>query len=97
MSQKEAALVSLPEFNQRREGWERERRNRWEMARWMMWQEYLLNPYIKPANKPRSPYDILRLEGDPEPKALTKEECHIGDEEKTILCEIFNKLKKHNG
>lgn len=94
MSRVQAAQVGLPEFNQRYKGWEEEKRAQWTIARWVVWQEYNLNPYIKPANKPRTPADILRFDNeDTSVSSVRPEDCHIEEREAAILEEIYNSIK----
>lgn len=33
----------------------------WAVARWTAWNEYLLSPYIKKQNKPKTPADLFKL------------------------------------
>lgn len=71
---------------------------RWEIARWEVWHIYLNNPYIKRGQKPRKPSDILHLSGETDTrKDITAEDCHISEEQRNILTDIFNKIRRNNG
>lgn len=95
MTRREAAQVSLPEFNLRYHGWEKRETREWERVRWIVFHEYCLNPYIKPASKPRRPSAILPLPGDREPfDDMKPEDCHVTEEQKRVLEEMFNQIRQ---
>jgi len=94
MSRWQAAQVSLPELNQRYNGWSEEQKQKWEIARWVVWNEYRLSPYIKPADKPKSPTDIFKFEGETTPiDSVMPEDCHVSVEMALALEELYRDFK----
>ena len=79
---------------------EEEERGRWELARWVCFNVYQMNPYIKPP-RAASAKSYIRFPWE----AVTEEEakeaaarCQVTQEEQDKLNEIFNSImKKNNG
>lgn len=81
MTEREAALTSYHEYVTRLKGFDMERRDRWEMKRWEMWQHMLLSPNIKEYNKPKTPQAFMRFPWEKDPNAgVTQEDCKISQE-----------------
>lgn len=62
MSERDACVVTYREYLLRREAYEKEIINRWEMVRWLGWNARILTPELK--NPPRRPQDVFRLPND---------------------------------
>lgn len=92
MTEKQAALTSLTEYRLRVYGYERQQRQSWEVARWTAWHIYANNPYIKPAQKPRTPMDVCRFLWDENVKKktrITRKDCHISKGKEKALNAIY--------
>ena len=81
---------------QRHKGYAETEQRDWVVARWVVWHQYGLSPFVKPAYKPRHPYDLLRLDGDPEShvQGLTPDMCHVEDAERKGVLRIFDKIRR---
>lgn len=93
MTERQAALTSYREYRLRLEGHEKEVRERMEVARWSCFMIYCQNPYIKPPKAQtvisyyRFPWENEDLDGE-----VTKENCHVSEEEQAKLDKIFNEV-----
>ncbi len=54
-------LTSFEEARMLLKGRDMEMRERWEIARWMMFTVVSGNPYIRQGHRPRRPSDLLRF------------------------------------
>lgn len=59
MSEREAALCSWHEYELRSKAYERQAQQRWELARWQVWQ--LLSPHYKKGQAPKTPQAFCRF------------------------------------
>lgn len=95
-SEREAALTSFLEYSLRAKGLERELQEKMEVARWIAFQIYMQNPYIKPP-RAKSPQSYLRLPWE-EPTEDEVEQaatdCQVSDAEAAVLDRIFAELRK---
>lgn len=69
-----------------------ESQERWSIARWMVWQEMLLSPNIKPHHKPKSPQAFCRFPWErPEAEELAEKakQYQVTPEEETALNKIL--------
>lgn len=93
-SEREAALTSFNEYRLLLEGFEARQRERWELARWVCFNIYSQNPYIKPPKAQtvqayiRFPWEKMSAE---EANAM-KESCHVTPEEQAELDKIFKEV-----
>jgi len=91
-SEREAGLTPFNEYRLLLEGFEAQQRERWELARWICFNIYCQNPYIKPPKAQtvqayiRFPWEQMTAE---EANAM-KERCHVTPEEQAELDKIFN-------
>lgn len=97
MTQKQAALTGMTEYQQRREGWEKGRQEQWELTRWLAWHHYSLSPFLK--QKPRTPKDIVTFPWeDGGDKKLTKRQARkrakVTDAERDALDAIMQDFYK---
>lgn len=73
-----------------------ESQERWALARWMMWQEMLLSPHIKPANKPKTPQFFCRFPWEqPEAEELAEKakQFRITPEQEAELNRIMKEFE----
>lgn len=76
------------------EGRDQAERERMELARWVCFNIYSMNPYIKGA-KARSPRQYIRFpweEMTAEEANAMKEKCHVTEEEQAELDRIFKEV-----
>ena len=77
-----------------REGKNEEWRERMETARWICFNIYAQNPYIKPP-KAQTPSAYIRFpweEMTPEEANAMRESCHVSEEEQAELDKIFKEV-----
>ena len=95
-SEREAALTSFWEYMLRAKGLERELQERMEVARWICFQMYSQNPYVRPP-RAKSPQSFLRLPWE-EPTEDEVEQaatdCIVSADEAAELDKIFAELRK---
>lgn len=90
MTAREAAMTSMEEFRLRVEAKDRQEQKEWERLRWQEWHQTMLNPYIKQANRPKSPKALMRFPWEDEDEVKVKpEDCHISKEEEAALNRLF--------
>lgn len=92
MTERQAALTSWHEYTLRVKGAEQEAQERWNVARWICWQNMLLSPYVKKHNKPSSPQGYCRFpweQSSDEELAQKAREFRITDEETAELNRII--------
>jgi hypothetical protein len=58
MTQRQAALTSVGEYLQRREGYEKQQQLEWARCRWMAWG--IFSPFVG-KNKPRTPAQWVKF------------------------------------
>lgn len=76
------------------EGRSEEARERMELARWICFQMYAMNPYVK-GMKARTPRQYLRFpweEMTAEEANAMKDGCHVSEEERAELEKIFREV-----
>lgn len=76
----------------RLQGKDEDAKERWTIARWMMWQEMLLSPNIKAFNKPKTPQAFCRFpweESTEEELKRKVEEYRITPEQEAELNRIM--------
>lgn len=88
MRQEEAARVGMEEYRQRLEGWEKDRQDEWELARWSAWHHYNLSPFLK--QKPKKPGDVVTFPWEKkEKKKVTRKQAKITQKEVDALNAIM--------
>ena len=94
MTQKQAAMTGMTEYQQRLKGWERGQQEEWERARWLAWHQYNLSPFLKDGQRPKTAKDLQAFpweEGGG--KKLTKKQARkrakITDAERAALDAIM--------
>ncbi len=81
----------MHEVRQRMEGYERQQHHAWEIARWQEWHQTMLNPYIKPADRPKTPKALVCFPWEQPDEARVKPaDCHLTKEQIAELNKIFN-------
>ena len=90
----QAARTSFRELRLLREGKEQERKDRYELARWIAFHIYSQNPYIKPprAHTAQSCCRFPWEETTEEEAREAAERCRVTPEEEAKLNEIFEKI-----
>lgn len=89
-------LTSFEEARMLLRGREMEMRERWEIARWMMFTVVSGNPYIRQGHRPRRPSDLLRFPWDE--GVEVKERMPVTDDQMAGLNEIMRMFyKRKNG
>lgn len=93
-TEREAGLTTFREYTLLLEGKNKEAQERMELARWVCFNIYAMNPYIK-GLKARTPRQYIRLPWE----ELTAEEanamqasCHVTPEEQAELDRIFKEV-----
>lgn len=100
MTQAQAARTSFTEFLLRRRGAEEAEHERWEIARWSAWHAYNLSPFLKPANRPKTPQDIVTFPWEDgaaknrREKKVTRKMARITDAERDALNAIMKDFFK---
>jgi len=77
-----------------REGKDEDARERMELARWLAFRMYEMNPYIKGA-RARTPRDYIRFPWEQmtaEEANAMQERCHVTPEEQAELDRIFKEV-----
>ena len=88
MTQKQAALTSMGEYQQRLKGKEEERREAWELARWEIFHTYLIAPFLK--RRPSKATDIATFPWEKTTtKKATKRTARVQQWEKDALAAIM--------
>lgn len=89
---REAALTPYLEYLLLVDGKVEEMHQNWEIARWMAWQQVLLSPDIKPAQKPHTPKAFMTFPWE-KPDAgeieRMKEDSVVTESEAIELTKIF--------
>jgi hypothetical protein len=88
MTQRQAALTSVGEYLQRREGFEKSQQLEWERCRWMAWS--IFSPFIS-KNRPRTPQQWVKFPW--EHTAFTPM-IQITESQQLTLDDIFNDFTK---
>ena len=93
MTQRQAAMTSVGEYLQRREGYEKQQQLEWERCRWMAWS--IFSPFVG-KNRPRTPAQWVKFPWE-QSKAIAPM-VEIKESEIVTLNDIFNdfKQKKHS-
>ena len=53
--------LTFRDYLHKREAFNQKSEQQWAMIRWGAWNHYILSPYIKPHQKPKSPSDLFKL------------------------------------
>lgn len=85
MTQRQAALTSVGEYLQRREGWEKQQQLEWEKCRWVAWGVF--SPFVG-KNRPRTPDQWVKFPWEQKHKPTPMIE--INESETMTLNDIFN-------
>lgn len=92
MTEHQAGLTSFREYRMLIAGKDDEMKDRMEVARWICFNIYNQNPYIKPPKAQtlqaycRFPWEQMSAE---EANAM-KDKCHVSEEEKAELDRVLN-------
>lgn len=97
LTQEQAGYVGMIEYRQRVEGFEQRYREEWEIARWQMFMIQSMHPFMKPAQKRKTPqsfypfpWEKQRIPEAPEGGWRVKD-----DEVKKLNAIVENYIKKH--
>ena len=98
MTERQAGLATAREIYELMRAWSERERGAWERTRWLAWQMMLLSPNIKPANKPHSVQEFMRLPWETAPAVtVTAEKARVTEREKAVLNAIFDELHARGG
>lgn len=92
MTERQAALTGMREYQLRVEGKEKDAQELWGIARWIAWQGMLMSPYIKQHNKPTSAQGFCRFPWEtPEAEEIAEKakQYRVTPEEETALNKIL--------
>lgn len=88
MSQAEAAKVGMLEYKQRFDGWQKGWQDRYELARWEVWHQYNLSPWLK--QKPAKPKNVVTFPWEKgTEKKITRKKAKITPQELDALNAIM--------
>lgn len=93
-NEREAGLTTYREYQMLLEGKEQDHRDLMEVARWVCFNIYSMNPYIK-GTKARNPRSYIRFpweEMSAEEVERIRGRCHVTAEEQAELDRIFNEV-----
>lgn len=93
-SEREAGLTTFREYMLLQEGKNEADKERMELARWVCFNIYAMNPYIK-GMKARNPRQYIRFpweEMTAEEANAMKESCHVTPAEQAELDRIFKEV-----
>lgn len=97
MTRAQAARTSMTEYRIRVEGHEQDIHERYELARWEVWHQYNLSPWLKAGVRPKKPTDIIRFEweGPVKKKRITRKQAIVSEEEakalETLMKDFYNR------
>lgn len=84
MTQRQAALTSVGEYLQRRDGYEKQQQLEWERCRWMAWG--IFSPFVG-KNRPRTPMQWVKFPWEyNQPTSMVE----ITESDEKTLNDIFN-------
>lgn len=93
MTQKQAACTSMGEYLQRVKGKELEQREAWELARWEVFNQYRLSPFIK--HPPHKVTDVVTFPWEKTTeRKITRKAARVSNGEKAALAAIFDDFFK---
>ena len=93
MTQKQAACTSMGEYLQRVKGKEQELQEAWEIARWEVFNQYRLSPFIK--HPPHKVTDVATFPWEKQTeRKITRKVARVSDGEKAALNAIFEDYYK---
>ena len=78
--------LTFRDYLHKREAYNQKVEQQWAMVRWEAWNHYILSPYIKPHQKPKSPVELFKL---PSERVSLKVVDTRTDEEKQETREFF--------
>lgn len=87
MTQRQAALTSVGEYLQRRDGYEKAQQLEWERCRWMAWG--IFSPFVG-KNRPRTPQQWVRF---PWECGQSAPMIRISESDEMTLNDIFNDFR----
>lgn len=87
MSQRQAAWVSVGEYIQWREAYEKQQQLEWERCRWMAYS--IFSPFLG-KNKPKTPAQWVRFPWEQKKKANV---IHIDEKQEQALNDLFKHFK----
>ena len=87
-SQRQAFEVSYRELECKLEAAERKREHSWEVARWVVFNLFVLSPDLKRGDKPKKPQDLFKLQSEIKGKTKRPNKVEITDEDLKALKEI---------
>lgn len=88
MSQRQAALTSVGEYLQRREGYDKQQQLEWEKCRWMAFS--IFSPFLG-KNRPRTPMQWVKF---PWEQQKTAPMVTINESQIMTLNDIFKDFQK---
>lgn len=94
MTAEQAAWTTVREYELRCKAYEERERSRWEMARWQMFQMLQMQPFIKPASKPKTPQAWIRFPWETSDTTYTREDCKVEKQETEQLNLLLQDFKK---
>lgn len=90
MTPKQAACTGMQEYFQRVKGRDEIEKHDWAVARWQEYRQTMLSPFIKQANRPNSPKDLLLFPGETKGRDdITPEMCHVSEETQAVLSKMM--------
>ena len=90
MTQRQAAWVSVGEYKQRREAYERQQQLEWERCRWMAWS--IFSPFVG-KNRPKTPQQWVKF---PWECVRSAPMIQITESQETALNNILTDFYKRN-
>ena len=94
MTEREAALTTARQIQELMRAWNEGQHREWERTRWMAWQQMLLSPNIKQADKPRTAQAFMRFPWE-QPEEIDMERIRVSEEEAAKLNAIFDEIHRN--
>lgn len=87
-SQRQAADVSYRELECKLEAAQRRGDREWEIARWVVFNLFVLSPDLKRGDKPKKPQDLFKLQSEIKEKNKKPNRVEVTEEDLQALKEI---------
>lgn len=98
MTREQAGWTSYEEYTMRRKGKDEEQKERWEIARWQMFIEMQMHPYIKSHQKAKTPQSWIAFPWDKEnERSIPEDAGKVTQEEKDAFKNLYEKYINRNG
>lgn len=86
----------MKEYRLLLEGYDKRQRVFWEVARWEQFQQMMMNPNIKPFNKPRTLHQFHSFPWDEQPNNIKAEDIKITENEVAVFNALMADFKERN-